>query len=238
MNAELTVAALAGVAAWIAAAPSPAARRLRVLADDAAPPPSASVMRRVGAAVRELRGRRRRSGERRAAVIELCDGVGAELAAGRTPEMALHNAARFLGRPELRTALAAAPGDDIAARLDRMAELPGAEGLRLLAGCWRIGAERGGMFGGVVDGLAAALRDEQAHRAEAAAQLAGPRATARLLAALPLLGLAMGAALGARPLVFLFGTVPGAACLLAGVALDAIGFWWTRRLVTGAEAPR
>jgi tight adherence protein B len=237
MNAELPAAALTGAAIWVAAAPSPAAWRLRALTDEAAPPASAAVLRRAGAAVRELRGRRRRSDERRAAVIELCDGVGAELAAGRTPEMALHNAVRFLS-PELRTPLAAASGDDIAARLDRVAELPGAEGLRLLAGCWRIGAERGGMFGGVVDGLAAALRDEQAHRAEVAAQLAGPRATARLLATLPLLGLALGAALGARPLAFLFGTVPGAACLLAGVALDALGFWWTRRLVTGAEAPR
>jgi tight adherence protein B len=188
--------------------------------------------------VRELRRRRRRSVERRAAVIELCDGFGAELVAGRSPEIALTHAASTVD-PELHALLAAASADgDIAAVLDRASELPGAEGLRLLAGCWRIGAERGGTFAVVVDGLAAALRDEGAHRAELDAQLAGPRATARLLAVLPLLGLAMAAVLGARPLAFLVGTLPGMACLLAGIALDAAGVWWTRRLTANAEVMR
>jgi tight adherence protein B len=240
MNVEPSAAfaaALASAAVWIAAAPSQAELRLRRLTDRPARPLSAAVVQRAGAAVRELRRRRRRPHERRTAVIELCDGISAELAAGRTPQTALSNAAAVVDS-ELCDALTAAPGDDVAARLDRVAELPGAEGLRLLAGCWRIGAERGGMFGGVVDGLAGTLRAEQAHRAEVAAQLAGPRATARLLAMLPLLGLAMGAALGAHPLAFLFGTVPGGGCLLAGLGLDALGLWWTRRLVAGAEMSR
>lgn len=238
MSIELVATALAGATVWIAAVPPRAALRLRDLLETPAPSASASVVSRTVTAVRDLRGRRRRPAERRTAVIELCDGISAELAAGRTPETALARAAAVVD-PELRTALAAAPGGgvEVAARLGRAAELPGAEGLRLLAGCWLIGAERGGMFGAVVAGLAAALRDEQAHRAEVAAQLAGPRATARLLAMLPLLGLAMGAALGARPLAFLLGTVPGVACLIAGLGLDLLGLWWTRRLVAGAEAP-
>ncbi|WP_067814084.1 type II secretion system F family protein [Actinomadura kijaniata] len=116
--------------------------------------------------------------------------------------------------------------------------MPGAEGLRLLAACWHIGAERGGTLATVLDGLAAALRDEEAQRQEIATQLAGPRTTARMVAFLPLLGLGMAAMLGAKPLEFLLGTLPGVACLVLGVALDLAGLHWTRRLAQAAEGPR
>ncbi|WP_433330596.1 type II secretion system F family protein [Spirillospora sp. CA-294931] len=122
--------------------------------------------------------------------------------------------------------------------LERLSERPGAEGLRLLAACWRVGAERGGTLATVLDGLAEALRDDEAQRQEVAVQLAGPRATARLLAVLPVLGLAMSAAMGGNPLVFLFTTLPGVACLVVGVGLDLTGLWWTQRLVQSAETPR
>jgi tight adherence protein B len=238
IGAILPPAVLVGLAVWIAAAPSRAALRVRGLLRQPGPSPLETAARSLGASVREIQRRRRRERDRRAAVIELCDGLSAELAAGHAPETALTSAAAVID-PVLRAALdPARRRADIPVVLERLAALPGAEGLRLLAGCWRIGAERGGMFGDVVAGLAAALRDEEAHRAEVAAQLAGPRATARLLAVLPLLGLAMGAALGARPFAFLFGGLPGLACLLVGVGLDVIGLWWTRRLAAGAVAPR
>jgi tight adherence protein B len=237
VNGIVLPAALAGLAVWIAAAPSRAAFRLRDLLAASVPSQAAAAVRAIRVSLAELRRRRHRAGDRRAAVIELCDGISAELAAGRPPETALARAAAVID-PELRTALEFTRGGDIAAELDRAAQLLGAEALRLLAGCWRIGAERGAMFGGVVAGLATVLRDEESHRAEVAAQLAGPRATARLLAVLPLLGLAMGAALGARPLAFLFGGLPGLSCLLTGVGLDTLGLWWTRRLAAAAVVPR
>ena len=237
MSAAVLAAVLAGVAVWVAAAPSRATLRLRELLGASTPPLPVVAIRSVGAALRELRRHRHEARDRRLAVIELCDGIGAELSTGRAPDTALAAAAAFVD-PALRVALESVRGGDVAAELDRLARLPGGEGLRLLAGCWRIGAERGAMFGDVVEGLASALREEEAHRAEVAAQLAGPRATARLLALLPLLGLAMGAALGARPLAFLFGGLPGLFCLLVGAGLDALGLWWTRRLASRALVPR
>jgi tight adherence protein B len=45
----------------------------------------------------------------------------------------------------------------------------------------------------------------------------------------------MAAALGANPLAFLFGTVPGLGCLVAGVTLNSVGLWWTHRLAKAAE---
>lgn len=88
----------------------------------------------------------------------------------------------------------------------------------------------------VLDQVAATLvRD-----AEAAAQrrtaLAGPLATARLLAWLPAVGLLLGVALGADPLAVLLDAGAGSALLLAGTLLLLAGRRWTRRYV--AEARR
>ena len=102
----------------------------------------------------------------------------------------------------------------------------------------------GGRARGVGAGLAAAcdrlaesLAADEALRREVAAALAAPRATARLLAGLPLVGLALGAGLGAHPLRFLLGSGLGRACLLAAAVLDVAGLAWTRRLAAGAQPP-
>lgn len=199
---------------------------------------------RVAGACRPDRLRRRRSEAAtwHAEVIELCAAFAGELATGQVPAEALSRAVRGLDPPVARAlapvAAAARFGGDVAAHLDQAARRPGADGLRLLAVGWRVGVERGAALGPIVDGLATMLRDEEACRAEVRAQLAGPRATAALLAALPALALPMAAALGARPLAFLFGSVPGAACLVAAVSLEAVGLWWVARIMRAAVAAR
>ncbi|WP_148086287.1 type II secretion system F family protein [Actinocorallia herbida] len=186
--------------------------------------------------VRELR-RGREAEAWAAAVVELCDGLGAELVAGRAPEEALAAAVEVLPAPH-RDALAGLPSaPDIPRALREVAARPGAQALRLLAACWSIGVERGAAFAPVIDGLAAALRDERAHRGAVRAQLAGARTTARLLAVLPALGLAMSWSLGADPLSFLFTTLPGLLCLIAALALDTAGLLWTTRIANAAQHP-
>jgi tight adherence protein B len=81
--------------------------------------------------------------------------------------------------------------------------------------------------------------DAQARQRAAAeidSQLAGPRASALLLGALPLLGLAMGAGMGADPLRTLFGGPVGLAALGSGVLLEIAGVLWVRRIVAAAVA--
>ncbi|WP_344829239.1 hypothetical protein [Actinocorallia longicatena] len=121
--------------------------------------------------------------------------------------------------------------------MDRASTAPGAESLRLLAASWRIGVERGATFATVIDSLAAALRDETAHQEHITSQLAAPKATAKLLAALPLLGMTMAWAMGANPLAFLFTTLPGLASLTAGTLLNAAGLLWTHRIAQAAQHP-
>jgi tight adherence protein B len=65
--------------------------------------------------------------------------------------------------------------------------------------------------------------------------LAGAWSTVVLLAVLPLVGLAMGWALGADPLGVLLHTAAGLVCLVVGGLLEAAGFCWAMRIVRGRE---
>ena len=67
-------------------------------------------------------------------------------------------------------------------------------------------------------------------REQARAQAAGAMATAWLLAALPLAGVALGYGLGADPLWTLLRTRLGAACAVGAVALQFAGLYWSARL--------
>jgi tight adherence protein B len=67
--------------------------------------------------------------------------------------------------------------------------------------------------------------------------VAGARASAALLAGLPVLGLLLGAAMGARPLHLLIGSGAGRLVCCLGVLLDSAGVIWTQRLVDRAERP-
>lgn len=193
-------------------------------------PVSVLVIRRLAAD----RATRRRAAVRRAAAEDLCCALGAELRAGRPASEALRRAAADLDSfPNL--AATAATGGDIVAGLTAGAREPGAESLIRLAACWRVAEGAGAGLASAVDRVAAGLRAEEAHRRTVESELAGPRATARLLSALPAFGLVLGSGLGAHPLEVLLHTSYGGACLVLGLLLDAAGLLWTGRLAAAAE---
>ena len=188
-------------------------------------------------------GARRRAQEaERASSLEVLDALVGELSAGRAPELALQAAAQVAQGP-LAVALSSAAacprvGADPAAALRQGAEASGVpEVLLALATCWQVCAGAGSSLAAAVAQLAEAVTAEHAVRREIAAEVAGPRATAALLAGLPLVGLALAAALGAHPLHVLFATPLGLCCLVCGVGLDALGWWWTGRIVAGVLRP-
>ena len=173
--------------------------------------------------------RRISTAARRSQIIEALDVLAADLTAGRPPIDALEGAASV--SPDFHVAHAAAKlGGDVPGALDRAAESPGAGGLRALAAAWRVSEESGAAFAALTDRLADSLRaDETIHR-QTEASLAGAHSTARILAALPLFGIALGYSLGANPLTFLTTTPAGYLCLTAGLALTTIGLHWTTHL--------
>ncbi|WP_408004799.1 type II secretion system F family protein, partial [Pseudonocardia lacus] len=69
------------------------------------------------------------------------------------------------------------------------------------------------------------------------AQLAGPRATAVVLTALPVLGLGLGQLVGADPVAVLRGGPLGQAMLVVGAGLAAAGAAWSERIL-GSAVPR
>lgn len=184
--------------------------------------------RRAGAdEVRE----RARSGEAYAV-------LAAELRVGRSLPQALDAAAGVAcgGTAAVlaEAAVTARSGGDVPVVLRRSGPGAGAGLLADLATCWQVCARSGTGLAAAVERLAAAGRAREEQERAVQAALAGPRSTAGLLAVLPLAGIGLAAVLGADPLHVLLGTPLGALCLLAGLALDGLGWWWTRRLAARA----
>jgi tight adherence protein B len=191
----------------------------------------------LGIAVRTLVSAqlaRRRRRVRQLAVIEMCDALSAELRSGLPAASALERACD--GYPEWAPVVAASRlGSDVVAALRRASREPGAEGLAFIAAGWEVAGSAGAALAGVLERIAAGLRSDEDARAEVVACLGPVRATAKLLAVLPLFGLALGSSMGARPVSFLVSTAAGVACLGAGLVLVSVGVVWVERLAASAE---
>ncbi len=105
---------------------------------------------------------------------------------------------------------------------------------RVLAAAWLLSERSGAPLAPVLERVAEACR-ELAKIAERRAVLhAGPRATVRLVLALPALASGMGALLGFNPIAVLM-SGPGIGLLIVGIALMCTGVMWTRALQRRAE---
>lgn len=94
-----------------------------------------------------------------------------------------------------------------------------------------LGAPLAGVLESVAQGVAESGRAASARRTA----LSGPRSTARLLACLPVVGLALGACVGADPQAFLLDGGWGSLVGAVGLGLILAGHLVTRRLVKAAE---
>jgi tight adherence protein B len=158
-------------------------------------------------------------------VAEVCDLLAAELSAGRPTETALDQAADAWAEIR-RVAEVCRLGGDVPAAFREVSRVPGAGGLRLLAAAWTVSHRTGGGLGPATRRVAEAVRREQSTRRVVAGELASARATARLVAGLPVLALLMGSGAGADPWSVLFRTPVGLVCLAAGLAIGFLGLWW------------
>ncbi|BCW68280.1 hypothetical protein NicSoilB4_30430 [Arthrobacter sp. NicSoilB4] len=104
-----------------------------------------------------------------------------------------------------------------------------------LAACFDVAEATGCPLADVLMRFAAQLEAEDDVEAARQTALAGPRATVRLLAWLPFLGLGLGLLLGVDPAEVLLGNPWGVAALVAGLGLTAAGRFWSARLVRAAE---
>jgi tight adherence protein B len=106
--------------------------------------------------------------------------------------------------------------------------------LRIAAGALALAATAGGPQARAVDGVALTLRERRAAASEVRAHSAQARLSALVIGALPLAFLAWAALTDRRTVAFLVGAPAGWVCLALGVALEATGALWMRRILRRA----
>lgn len=210
------------VAAGLAAAAVAAARSGASRRDALRTSPSRVVRRRQFSMLHRAPASRARD------VAILSSALAGELRAGREPEQAWRHVVVESGLDLPGTALAEA---DVLTVLNRWSGQPGWSGLRALAVCWELADMSGAGLAEALDRVAESMRHEQEIASEVQGQLSTTRATAVVLATLPLLAVVLGSLLGADLLGVLLGSWLGGACLVSGVVLSAAGSWWVARQV-------
>ena len=247
------------LAAAVLAAPPPARRRLpvptkhrpsgRVVAVPAVlavlvvaliAPPSLVLVSLVAGTLVAVRLRRRRRDRRRrgegqqlAAALEVLVG---ELRIGAHPLRAFTIAAcesgDAVGASMRAVATRAQLGADVAAGLRSMATDSSVPSYwHRLAVFWELAAEHGLPMSVLMRAAHRDIVDRQRFADRTHAALAGARATAAILACLPVLGVLLGQLIGARPVRFLFSGGPGGVLLLIGVTLISAGLIWADRII-------
>ncbi|MFI5835088.1 type II secretion system F family protein [Micromonospora sp. NPDC051300] len=104
---------------------------------------------------------------------------------------------------------------------------------RLCRSAVRLADRTGAPLADLLERIEADARAADRGLAAAAAQAAGARATAWLLAALPLGGIGLGYAIGVDPVAVLLHTPVGGGSAVAAVVLQVGGLLWAERLGAG-----
>jgi tight adherence protein B len=206
-----------------------------------APTGVAAAVAIVGATV-EVRRRRRLRARRRAAEAASLQGaldvlVG-ELRVGAHPVAAIGVAAEEIdgvAATSLRTIAARARiGADIATGLRdvaRQSALPAH--WENLAVCWHLAQSHGLAVATLMQTAQRDIVERERFSARVSAGMAGARATAAVLAGLPVVGVLLGQLIGADPLGFLLHGGAGGWLLIVGVTLACAGLMWSDRITDG-----
>lgn len=186
-------------------------------------------------------------GRRRARRLDLAvvvTEVGSRLRTGATPEAAWATTVdRLLGPAASDDGdQPGAVADGVPPALARLvthcaADPAASAAVRTVVAASRLTHTLGSPLAEVLDRCAVTVTEAEQARDARRVALAGPRSTARILAGLPLLGLLLGAGLGADPLGSATDGGWGTVSVLTGLLLLVAGRRWTTALVTAAEAP-
>lgn len=105
---------------------------------------------------------------------------------------------------------------------------------RALGAVWLLAMRTGAPLSTALTPLSVAFRELGQAERDVQVALAGPTSASRIVLALPLLGIVLGAVLGFDTIAVFTGSVLGIALLVVGLGLVAAGWWWNRTLVRRA----
>jgi tight adherence protein B len=105
-----------------------------------------------------------------------------------------------------------------------------------LAVCWQLASEHGLAIATLMRTAQRDIVEHQRFSSRVSSGMAGARATAAILAGLPVLGIVLGQLIGADPLSFLLNAHAGGWLLVAGSMLACVGLLWSDRIIERAGA--
>lgn len=168
---------------------------------------------------------RSRAGSARRQVAQACSILATQVRIGQPPLVAIRSAAQDC--PVLRPAVAIVDlGGDPAVAWRQQARAPGSGGLEELARAWQLANRTGADMADALDRVADALFEDDAVALVVASEAAGPRASGKIMAVLPVAGIGLGYVIGGNPVQFLTGTPYGWGCLVLGTSLACAGVLW------------
>lgn len=218
------------------AAPWPAAAAAALAGSLLGTPLVAVLAGIVGATAARARRARRRARRAEALLAGLTHGLAAlaaELRSGRSTELAAAAAVQACADEECGALLVRALGDRPTGGMVAHGD-PLETALHRISAGAALSRRTGCSLAAVVTAIEDDLRARARVRRELGTAVAGPLAGARLLAGLPVLGLAMGHGVGAEPWRVLTETGTGQLLLVAGVLLELGGLAWSRAITARA----
>jgi tight adherence protein B len=99
-----------------------------------------------------------------------------------------------------------------------------------LALCWQLASDNGLAIATLMRAAQRDIAERQRFSVRVLSSMAGARATAAILAGLPVLGVLLGQLIGARPMGFLLGGHAGGWLLVVGSTLACGGLLWSDRI--------
>ncbi len=194
------------------------------------------------ASLRYRRRRRSRLGMAESRELETAiDVLVGELRVGAHPAQAFAVAADETAGPVADSCRAVAArarlGADVTAGLRGVAETSALSAhWARLAVCWQLAAEHGLAMSTLMRAAQRDIVERQRFSGQVTSAMAGARATAAILAGLPVLSVVLGQLIGADPAAFLLAGHVGGWLLVVGVTLVCGGLLWSDRITDRAAS--